>query len=244
MTNTNYIAVYDFETTSKNGSKAQLTQISCIMIDPRKLEFVDSSLFDIDVKPIFDEEKCLELEIDAPTQEVLDKTHKTREALEKAPDPKQAWEAFVSYIKKYYKGKNSWTAPIRAGYNIIGYDNPIVDRMCKQFGPYDDEYKCQNLFHPLHNIDVMNFVWMITENLKINSTNSVSFDNVREWLGMSKDGAHNAAVDVIDAGELVIRIMKLFRKLNSGIDCINPNCGTKNRVKFEKSLSSWKRPLL
>lgn len=240
--NRNYICVYDFETTSKKWDSCQPTQIASVMIEPRKLEIVEGSVFNSLIKPEFDEEKCKALNLDPPTEQVLKLTHKTPEELQKAPILKQVWGSFVDYAKKYNVGTSGWDLPVRAGFNIFGYDNKIMDRLAKEFGPYDDEYKSQKAFHPLHSIDIMNFMWMLTENARINKTNSISMDNLRIWLGMPKDGAHDALNDVIDCAELLIRIIKLNRKVTGGMDCVH--CKQSVKVKLQGSLAGFKRPSL
>ncbi len=234
--------VYDWETTSKNRNSCQPTQLAAVMIDPRKLEIVKGSKFNSLIRPEFDEEKCKELGVDPPTDEVLKLTHKTREELQKAPDLKHVWGGFVEYSKKYSRTSKIWDAPVRAGFNILGYDNPIMDRVAKMYGPYDEEYECQKAFHPIHNIDLMNFIWVLTENIKVNATNSISMDNMRPWFGMAKDGSHDALNDVIDCAELIIRIIKLNRKLTTGIDCCH--CKQSVKIKLQGSCAGFKRPNL
>ncbi len=95
------------------------------------------------------------------------------------------------------------------------------------------------MFHPIHNIDLMHDFWRITENIKINSNNSISLDSIRDYLGMSKDGAHDGLVDVKDCAELVIRFLKLYRKFNTGFNCVA--CKTPVKVKFEGALADYKR---
>ena len=64
-------------------------------------------------------------------------TNKTREQLAEAPDPKVVWKKFVKFVEKYNWKGTQWFAPIPAGFNIIGFDMIIIDRMCKAFGPWE-----------------------------------------------------------------------------------------------------------
>ena len=213
------------------------------MIEPRKLTIVPNSLFNSEIKPIFDDAEAIKLGLDPLEEEALIKTHKTREQLALAPDLPQVWNAFVEYINRYQTKKgNTWNSPIKAGFNIINFDNPIIDRMCEKYGPWDKTWATQNLFHPLHNIDLMQEFWKVTENIRINNTNSISLDNIRDWLEMDKNGSHDAKNDVLDCAELVIRFLKLHRKLYTGIPCIH--CRTPNKIKFQGSLAGWKRPVI
>jgi exonuclease I len=51
--------------------------------------------------------------------------------------------------------------------------------------------------------------------LPINKANMISLklDDLRDFLGMSKEGAHDAKVDVIQTGEIFTRFMKFQRGL-------------------------------
>lgn len=239
--NFNYICCLDFETGSKNKNKTQPTQLACVMIDARKLEIVKDSHFNSEIRPILDDAKAIELGLDPVSDEALEKTRKTREQLASAPILSDVWQSFTSYVKKYNKKDgNTWNAPVRGGFNIKNFDNTIIDRLCKEYGPYDNEYQSQNLFHPLHYFDIIDDLWRVTDNIRISDNNSISFETVREWLGMSTEGAHDALIDVIDCAEIMIRFMKLYRKLHTGIPCIS--CSSMNKIKFEGSLSKWTRP--
>ncbi len=241
--NFNYISVFDFETGSRNAHKTQPTQLACVMIDPRKLIVVPNSEFNSEIRPILDDEEAIKQGFDIVEEDALKKTRKTREALATAPELKQVWESFTEYVSRFQtKQGNQWNAPVRGGFNIYNFDNVIIDRLCMKFGPWDKEWSSQGVFHPRDSVDLLNDFWRVTENLRLNNTNSISLDNIREWLGMPTEGSHDGLNDVLDCAELIIRFIKLHRKLYTGISCIN--CSTPNRVKFEGSLSSWKRPKL
>jgi DNA polymerase III epsilon subunit-like protein len=61
----------------------------------------------------------------------------------------------------------------------------------------------------------MNIVFLWFENNQ--DLSSYSLDSLREYLGISKDGAHDAIKDVKDSAEILIRFMKLHRKLSRKI---------------------------
>jgi DNA polymerase III epsilon subunit-like protein len=50
-----------------------------------------------------------------------------------------------------------------------------------------------------------------------NDLKSYSMDNLRDYLGISKEGAHDALKDVKDCAEVLIRFMKLHRSLGSKV---------------------------
>jgi DNA polymerase III epsilon subunit-like protein len=60
----------------------------------------------------------------------------------------------------------------------------------------------------------MNLVFYWFENLDIKS---YSLDNVRDFLGIDKEGAHDAVKDVIDSANILIRFLRLHRNLSSKI---------------------------
>ena len=85
----------------------------------------------------------------------------------------------------------------------------IVDRLCKEYGPWDSERQRQKLFHQIYKIDMMDNMFMWTEgdpNVK-----SISMDNLRERMGLSKDNAHDALQDVKDTANIMIKFMKTHR---------------------------------
>jgi DNA polymerase III epsilon subunit-like protein len=61
----------------------------------------------------------------------------------------------------------------------------------------------------------MNLVFYWFENN--NDVKSLSLDNLRDYFGISKEGAHDALKDVKDCAQILIRFMKLHRKLGSKI---------------------------
>lgn len=233
--NYNNICVFDFETGSRNKYKCQPTQIAALMLNPRTLQIIPGSVFNSEIRPILDDDEAIAAGLDPLDDEALNLTHKTREGLSKAPLLKNVWQDFVNYVKSYTKG-NAFNAPVRCGYNICNFDNYIIDRLCQQYDLWDETWQTQKLFNPIHNIDIMHFIWAITENKRINSQNSIAFDKVREWLGMPTDNTHDALVDIIDTSELAIRFIKLNRHIVETKES--------NGSGFAKALENWTRPIL
>jgi len=156
------------------------------MIEPRKLTLIENSLFSSEVRPILDDAAAIAAGLGPVEDEALLKTHKTREALAKAPELKDVWTSWVENISKYRINRGgAWGGPIRCGFNINNFDNPIVDRYAQQFGQWDKEWGNQTIFQPVVSNDLLPEFWKVTENIKINNTHSISLDNLRAWLGMS-----------------------------------------------------------
>ena len=103
-----------------------------------------------------------------------------------------------------------FSAPIAAGYNIFRFDLKIVDRYTKKFGYVTKDNEC-DLFYPRDTLDIMNLAYYWLENNS--DIKSISLDNLRSYLGISKDGAHDALKDVKDCAEILIRFFKLHRRL-------------------------------
>ena len=198
------IIMFDFETGGRNPLKCQPTQIAAIALDGRN--FKVKGKFNSEMRPILDDNKAIEAGVDPVEDEALNITHKTREGLAKAPLPKGVWKKFCTFVNKYNWKGTPFFAPIPAGYNIIGFDMKIVDRLCKQYGPWDEKRQTQKLFHQIYKIDVMDDVWLWTEgdpNVK-----HINMDSLRERMGLSSDNAHDALQDVKDTANIFIKLQK------------------------------------
>ena len=220
------IIVFDFETGGANPHTCQPTQIAAVAIHARKLELQPGGVFNSEIRPIFDDDKAIKAGFAPLEDKALEITRKTREGLAKAPLPKTVWNKFSQFCDKYNFKKTSWTAPIAAGYNINGYDMPIVNRMCEQYGPMDEKKGCQKIFNPIFTIDVMQHIYCWFENNQ--DVKGYSMDYMRDYFGMdqaSKDNAHDALQDVKDTANLMIKFLKLQRSLLK-------------KVKFEKTFAN------
>ena len=216
------IIVFDFETGSRNPHKTQPVQIAAVAIHGRKLTIQPGGYFESLIRPELDDEKAIEMGVDPIDDEPLAVNGKTREELAKAPSAKTVWKKFANFVNKYNWKKTPYFAPIPAGYNIIGFDLPIVQRLCEQHGPVDKKTGKQTLFNKIHKIDMLDTVWMWMENNP--DIKSLSMDSMRDLLGMSKENAHDAMQDVKDTANLMIAFMKLHRRIAP-------------KVKFEKAFA-------
>ena len=215
------IIVFDFETGSRNPHKTQPTQIAAVAIHGRKL--TPKGFFNSEMQPILDDKEAIKQGLDPLEDEALKITGKNREDLAKAPKPKQVWEKFTSFVNKYNFKGTQWFAPIAAGYNIIGFDMIIVNRMCNLYGPVDKKTGNQVLFNKIHKIDVMDNVFMWTENNS--DIRSISMDSMRELMSLSSENAHDALQDVKDTANIMIKLMK-------------PHRAVANKIKLEKAFAN------
>lgn len=216
------IIVFDFETGSRNPHKTQPVQIAAVAIHGRKLTIQPDGEFNSLIRPVLDDEEAIKLGLDPIEDEALAVNGKTREELAKAPQPKVVWDKFANFVNRYNFKKTPYYAPIAAGYNIIGFDLPIVQRMCEKYGPVDKKTGQQTLFNKIHKVDMLDIVWMWMENNA--DVRSLSMDSMRDLLGMSKENAHDALQDVKDTALMMISFMKFHRKIAP-------------KVKFEKAFA-------
>lgn len=215
MINNNTLIFYDFETGSRNPNKTQPIQLAAVAIHPRKLTIIPNSEFEAMIFAEQEEEKCIALGVEALEDEALSVNKKTREDVAAAPKLKNVWEQFVSYADNYNYKKNRWSAPILCGFNIIGFDNIILNRIAGphgyNLGPWDDSREECSLFHPLHCIDLFPMVFTWFENTT--DPKRLNMDTLRDFFSIKKDNAHDALQDCIDGAELLCKFLKLQREV-------------------------------
>ena len=199
--------VFDFETGSRNPRKTQPTQIAALALDGRNFKL--KGTFNSEIRPVMDDEKAIEMGFDPLEDEALRITGKNREDLAKAPLPKTVWKKFCDFVNQYNWKGTQFFAPIPAGFNIIGFDMIIVDRLCKAYGPYDKERQQQKLFNKIYKVDMMDNMFMWTEGDP--SIKSISMDSLRDRMGLIKENAHDALQDVKDTANIMIKFMKTHR---------------------------------
>jgi len=231
MPNFQKFCVFDMETDGSNPDLCSPIQIAAVIVDPLKLEIVENSEFNISLKPeLFEQNK----EYDYSDSDILDFHAKVRScskadilgSWQNFQSQENGWKMFVSYLEMYHaktKGKKScFSAPIAAGYNINRFDLRIVERLSKKYDNLNKEGR-SSLFYPRDVVDVMNilFYWFEYNNELKNYT----LDNLRDYLGISKEGAHDALKDVKDTANIMIRFLKLHRSLG-------------NKVKFKGSFAN------
>lgn len=226
--NNNKICVFDLETDGSDPRFCSPVQIAAVIIDPIKLEIIKNSEFNISLKP-----EVMENDNNyVYTTDILDFHAKVRgcakddiyKQWQAFPKQEQSWKMFISYLDQYHTRttkKSQFSAPIAAGYNINRFDLRIVDRLSDKFGNVNKEGR-SDIFYPRDVLDIMNLVYYWFEN--DDEIKSLSLDTLRDYFGISKDGAHDALKDVIDCAQLLIRFLKLHRSL-------------KEKIKFKNSFN-------
>ena len=219
--NYNKICVFDFETDGTNPDECSPVQLASIMIDPFNLEIIPNSEFNCNFKPeVMEKDSEYEYKTD-----ILDFHAKVKGCSkddvykEWSNYPKQeiSWKMFLDYLDKYHlkrKTKSQFSAPIAAGYNIYRFDLPIINRLSVKYKNTNKE-ETSNIFYPRDVVDMINLVYYWfghTDELK-----SFTLDSLRDYLGINKDGAHDAIKDVKDTADILIRFLKLHRNLSEKI---------------------------
>lgn len=213
MANRDFI-VFDFETGSRNPHKTQPTQIAALALDGRSLTV--KGTFNSEIKPILDDDEAVAAGVDPIEEGALKVTGKTREKLAEAPALKSVWSKFTKFVDQYnWKGEPFFN-PIPVGYNIIGFDLVIINRLCREFGPWDKSREEQKIFSKVYKVDLMDNVFMWTE--ADPSIKSISMDSLRERMGLSAENAHDALQDVKDTANIFIKLLKTHRSVYQNIE--------------------------
>lgn len=196
-----YIVVFDFETWSLDTARCEVVQVACLAMDYRSLKVVPGSEFSSYIKP---------LDRDNFDQRAIDVNGITHAKVEDAPELEAVWGRFAEHVYRYNpRGKSPFTAPIPAGKNILKFDMPIYERLARKYKTTDSGGK-PNLFHERIDFDVEADLrrWFghtdEMENLKM--------DTLRKYLGLPKEGAHDALVDVRQTAMLLASFHGLYRK--------------------------------
>ncbi len=229
--NYNKIIVYDYESDNLDPKIANPVEIAAKVYDGRTLEALPDGEFDSGCRPDdIDKEDYLKAHLS--TIEWHSKLHNcsVEDIVNKwktYPAEKIAWEQFINFLAKYNPNtKSKLSAPIRAGWNIVGYDDIITQRLCNKYGNADKEGN-QKIFTPRHVIDGLHLCFYWFENLE-NGPDLYGMDPMREYLGINKDNAHTAIKDVRDSGRIITHFMMLHRKSVPAL-----------KVQFKDSAKKW-----
>ena len=216
MINTHKIICLDFETDSANPSTCNPTQLAAIAIHPRTLETIADSEFNSMIYPPdiddVEYEKIHKSTIDFHAKHQKVTAEEIVQSWRQAPKQKVVWENFIEYLSKYHTTqdrKNMFTAPLIMGYNILGFDFPIIQRLCEKYGNVDKTGR-QNIFYNRDKIDLMLYCFQWFENLQ--EPTAYNMDTLREFFGIAKEGSHDALKDITDCAEIFIRWQKLIRR--------------------------------
>ena len=217
----NKICVFDFETDGSNPNICSPVQIAAVIVDPIKLQLVPNSEFNIMLKP----DKLEEDPAFGYDNDILGFHAKVRgcsqenilQGWRESMPQKQGWQMFIDYLDIHHcrtSKKSQFSAPLAAGYNINRFDLKIVQRLSSKYGNTNKENESA-IFYPRDVLDIMNLVyyWFYS----VEDIKSLSLDNVRQYLGISGDNAHDALKDVKDCADILLRFLRLHKNLSSKI---------------------------
>ena len=219
--NLNKICVYDWETDGINPRECNPVQVGAIIIDPRKLSFVQGAEFVSDMRPP---------DIDEPDyyakhKDTIDWHSKIQhcsvedvlERWKRAPLQEHVWKTFTEWLSGYHSKQarqSKFSAPIRAGYNIEDFDDIITLRLAEKYGDVE-KTGAMKIFHPRDRIDMLRHVWWWFENEP--EPSSYTMDTMRQYLNINANEgsnlAHDALQDVKDEGAILIKFLKTQRWL-------------------------------
>ncbi len=228
--NSNHICVFDFETgglpVKKEKDWAEPIQIGAVMIEPKNLRIV--SQFESLIQP---------LRPDNLHPKALEVNNLTKEQVKKGPHPQVLWADFIRWKKQFQKTDSVYNRPIPAGYNIITFDMPIVDRLCKQWGPTtkdkENDIEFQGVFNQIYSIDLMHDVWRLMEGSECltefssSGKHDLKLTTLAKWMGLEFTDAHTALGDVYVTAAIIVRLLKMNRSLVGD--------GKAGRVKFHNA---------
>lgn len=217
MINQHTIIILDFETDSTNPKTCNPVQLACLAINPRTLEIIPNSEFNSDIRPneISDENYHINHKstIDFHAKNYNTTAEEVLKKWNNAPTEKVVWENFIKYLDTYHitqDRRSIYTAPLICGYNILGFDWLIIERLCQKYGNLTKDGR-PNIFFLRDKIDLMLYCFQWFESL--DEPQSYSLDTLREFFGMSKDNSHDALTDVRQTGELFVRFQRMIRKM-------------------------------
>lgn len=199
MINYSTFICFDFETSGANPEIDLPTEIAGKAYNSRSLEPIPGAEFSSLCNPPEDvkiEPKALEV------------SKLTLEEVRAAPSLEVIWKQFCAWVEKFNYKKDKWNAPIACGQNIDGFDLPIAKHCNKRFGPKKQD---TILFSTFRSVDLLDLLFPWFENS--NDLKNYKLDTIREYLGMSTIGSHEALKDVQDTGGIIMRILKLHRGL-------------------------------
>ena len=211
--------MFDFESDSPNPFDCQPTQLACIMVHPYTLNIIEGSEFNSMMRPIDIDDETYYLEHQKTIEWHAKNQHKTGQQVfadwKAAPPQKQVWQTFTEYLEKYNSSqsrKTIYSSPLMCGYNILGFDCIIIDRLAKLHGNIGKDGR-NNLFFSRDKIDIMLYCFIFFEGLR--EPSGYSMDVLREFLGINPEGGHDALKDVKDTAEIFIRFQKLARRISA-----------------------------
>lgn len=224
--NTKDICVFDFETGGLVAGVNEAISVAAKMYNARTLEPYPDGEFDSLMKPLHpDKLDDRALAVNKITRDQL--FGNKDKGIPPAPEQAVVWKQFIDWVGRWNPRKNALCAPIACGKNIRNFDLKFVRVLNELHSPKREKTV---LFNSRRELELEDIIFMWFENEK--EPEKEGMDTLREFFGISKEGAHSALVDVRQTGALVMRFLKLHRTFQAKLD----RDGNK-LVKFKGSFS-------
>lgn len=199
----NVLLIFDLETSHSDPESCHILQMSALAVDASvaDLPILEGGQFNVFMRPDLTDEQIMDPEI--IKKGALDKNGIQREDILNFPSEKQSWQRFVQFCNLHSKNKTM----IPCGYNIINFDNIIVER-------YRKKYNTKKLWHNIAHVDLLQEMYLWLEN--VDEVKALSLDYLREYMGLDNTqygATHNALRDCYDCYEMVKRIIQWRRQL-------------------------------
>lgn len=205
------IVVYDLETTGKNPNKVYPIQFAALTMDGVSLKIKEDNVFNQMCKPPDFDYMVDFTDKDAEDKKGLWKFHAEHrncsvqeiiDLVSTSPPMSLVFDQFKQYINQFRVAKKD---PILSGFNIVNYDNVILNRLL-------DGKK--GTWNPIFCMDAMQmcYTWLRSAELR-----SMSLDSLREYFGLTK-GGHEAMKDCKDTAIILNRFLEFQKKLAIGKD--------------------------
>jgi len=232
MSYRNQYLVFDIESGSTDKDTCPVLQIAADIYDYKTLELIDH--FDSYIRPMkvvqrettnkkTGETRIRDVVIPLTDEEILDengpikpgallKNHIQRSDIITYPLESIVWSNFVDFCLKHKTSKDQYGKVFPCGWNIIGFDLPIISRLTRT-------HKGSKFpVHPRFYFDMMQIFFYCSNHLTGEAeVQSYAMDYIRSYLGLEGDDeiglAHNAIRDVADTGKFFVRHLKWMRSV-------------------------------
>lgn len=191
--------VYDFETGGLEPGYHEAVEIGAKAYDSNWDEIPEAEFVSL-MRPLYPERL---------DKRALAVNGRTVEELMAAPEQGVVWKKFAGWVDGFANKKAPFGGrPICCGKNIRKFDNKFLQELNILYLPKKGETK---LFSDRFDIDLEDhlFAWHNHDD----DLPKYAMDTVREYYGLSKEGAHGALVDVRQTGAMLARFYKFYRRM-------------------------------
>ncbi len=195
---TNNIIIYDIESGGLDVKTAEPLSFYGLVIDINTLEPKEDGEFYTLIKPtIWENVQAKALEVNKLTREEIE---------EKGVDQADFFKQLTHFLQKFQKDNRKWSSLYSAGYNIIAYDNQIMNRLAINYNYV--EGSDPRLFHPIHSFDLREIIRPFF--FSNNELESYSLENLCKYMGLEYLGGHTAEADVKMCWAILRRYLKWY----------------------------------